>query len=381
METVVLLGATGSIGQSTLDIIRKFPDRFQLLAVSGYSNINRLKSILDEFHPKVVCLVEPKPDFTAQYPSITFLFGENGLCEAASLPEADTVVMAIAGIAGLRPTLAAIQSGKRLLSANKESIVAAGELVNRELDKKNAFILPLDSEHNAIFNLLTRIDGKYVREITLTASGGPFLNKEITQTVCKEDVLDHPTWDMGNYITVNCATLMNKGFEVIEAHFLFKMDYERIKVLVHPQSLVHGIVETIDGTHFMVASPSDMRYPIALSLFYPEIPPKQFKGLDLFTRPMQFSEPDMKKFPLLKLAYDTGKAGGIMTTVLNAANEITVEAFLKDRLPFHMVQVINQKTTEAFASKSSPGKVPELEEILEIDREAKKYAMECVMGV
>ncbi len=372
MEKIVLLGATGSIGSSVLDVLRNHSARFKLIGVSGHKNLEKLEAIVREFVPEAVCLSKENRDFIKLFPEVSFVFGEKGLSELASLPSADTIVIGIAGIAGLAPTLSAIKSKKRLLTANKESIVAAGGLVNRLLADTNQMIIPLDSEHNAIFNIFSRIQKQYIKSICLTASGGPFLNKNITVRTARKDVLQHPTWDMGHEITVNSASLMNKGFEVIEAHFLFHMDYDDIKVLIHPQSLVHGIVETIDGTHFMAASPSDMRYPIALSLFYPDFPEQKFPDLDLSQKKLEFFEPDYNKFPLLKLAYSAGKEGGILTAVLNAANETAVNAFLKNRIKFiHLPDLIHQ-VIESFSGRNIKNGELSLEIINQIDIEARQ---------
>ena len=348
MDRIILLGATGSIGKSTLDVIRNFPDRYQLLGISGYSNLTNLERIIHEFHPKIVCLKEEKPDLTNKYPDIHFLFGENGLTELAAVPEGDSLILAVSGIVGLYPLLKAIEGNKRILSANKEAIVAAGNLINHKLGMNRKTIIPLDSEHNAIYQLLKNANRGAVKNIILTASGGPFLNKPITKNTAITDVLNHPTWKMGQYITVNSATMMNKGFEVIEAHYLFNEPYENIRVLVHPQSLVHGALELKDGTFFLAASPSDMRYPIALAMFEPEIPVHPFGKLDLAGKSLDFSEPDLDKFPLLKMAYECGKAGQGYPAVLNAANEKLVELFLKEKIHFTDIPCLLSDVMESY---------------------------------
>jgi 1-deoxy-D-xylulose-5-phosphate reductoisomerase len=381
MENIVILGATGSIGSSVIDVIRNYPSKFKLVGVSGHKNLVKLSEIIREFSPELVCLPEENPDFIKQFPSLTFSFGEIGLIEAAKLSSAGIVVIGISGIAGLYPTLAAAQARKKILSANKESIVAAGEIINKALEDSGLFITPLDSEHNAIFNIFSRIQRNFIKSICLTASGGPFLNKKITRDLSKEDVLNHPVWDMGKTITVNSATLINKGFEVIEAHYLFKMDYERIKVLIHPQSLVHGIVETIDGSQFMACSPSDMRYPIALSLFYPEIPEQKFPALDLAGRKLDFSEPDMEKFPLLRLSYEAGIEGGVIPAVLNAANETAVEFFLNGTIGFPDIPVVIKRVIDIFSAGNINKDSLSLEMILEKDREARLTARKIIESI
>jgi 1-deoxy-D-xylulose-5-phosphate reductoisomerase len=382
MENIVLLGSTGSIGSSVIDVLRSYPSKFRLAGVSAHKNLPKLGKILREFTPELACLSgspEENRDFISQFPSVEFVFGEDGLVSLAGLSSALTVVIGISGIAGLSPTLAAVKAGKRILSANKESIVAAGDIINSALSQAGLFIIPLDSEHNAIFNIYSRLETIFVKNISLTASGGPFLNKTITPGISMDEVLNHPVWEMGKTITVNSATLINKGFEVIEAHYLFHMDYERIKVLIHPQSLVHGIVETIDGTQFMACSPSDMRYPIALSLFYPEIPEQKFAPLDLNGRMFEFSKPDFEKFPLLKLSYEAGIEGGIMPAVLNAANETAVCSFLEGKIRFIDIPVIVRRVIDKYIAQNHTEGLT-LEAILDKDREARIIAGELIAG-
>jgi 1-deoxy-D-xylulose-5-phosphate reductoisomerase len=374
-ERIVLLGGTGSIGSSVLDVIRHYPDRFALSGVSGYRNRDKLAAIVREFNPSCVCLPAEDPSFFAEFPGLVYFFGEAGLSELAGLAECDTVIIAVSGISGLGPTLSAIRAHdgrKKLLSANKEAIVAAGDVVNALLDKHGASIVPLDSEHNAIFSILTRVKPADVNTITLTASGGPFLHKPIGPGISVEDVLKHPTWNMGSYITVNSATMMNKGFEVIESHHLFRMEYDRIRVLIHPQSIIHGIVELADGTCVMVASPSDMRYPVAISMFYPQIPQQRFPPLELSGRNLEFQEPDLAKFPLLGLAYETGRTGGMLPCAMNAANEEVVEAFLEGVIPFHIIPDLLRRTVDDIAdSDPSRGVTDMLEAVRIVDREAR----------
>lgn len=375
MEKVALLGATGSVGKSVLDVIRHYPGRFRLSAVSGFRNLKRLGEIIDEFSPTYVAIGENQPDFEDRYPGIIFFHGEEGLIEIVTQPDIDTAVIAVSGIVGLKPTITAIEAGKRILTANKESLVAAGEIINTLLAKhKNEFI-PLDSEHNSIFNQFIRVERQFIDSITLTASGGPFRDRDIDETVTVEDVLNHPTWDMGKEITVNSATMMNKGLEVIEAHHLFGLPYDQIKVLIHPQSVVHGIVTTIDGSQYLAASPSDMRYPISLAMFYPEIPSAKFPELSLVGKSLEFFEPDTDKFPLLALAYACGRAGGIMPTVLNAANEIFVEKFLNGFVYFALIPEFVARVIERFEKNI---KLPSVEEILIADKQARIYALELM---
>ncbi len=374
MERIILLGATGSVGASVLEVIRNYPNRFKLYGVSGNRSLDRLASIVEEFSPTYVCIPEENNEFTDRFAGTYFLFGESGISEMASLSECDSVVNALSGIVGLNPTLAAVRARKRLLTANKESLVAAGSIVLSELHKSGGEMIPLDSEHNAIFHLLGGVKPDAVESIMLTASGGPFRNREIDDSITLDDVLAHPTWNMGPFITVNSATLMNKGFEVIEANVLFRIPFEKIEVLVHPQSLVHGTVTLRDGMQLLAAYPSDMRYPVASAMFYPETPQNRFPKLDLAGKELTFLEPDTEKFPLLPLAYACGSAGGTMPAILNAANEIVVEKFLDGFVPFAKIpQFIAQVIEE---SENVPN--PELQEILIADKQARIRALELV---
>ncbi|MGC8765482.1 MAG: 1-deoxy-D-xylulose-5-phosphate reductoisomerase [Brevinematia bacterium] len=378
-KRVLLLGATGSIGTSTLDVIKKYPDDFELVGVSCHKNLKKLEEIIDGFGVKFVLLSQQDFNLEKKYPDVRFFSGEDGLEELIFDRRIDTIVIAISGIAGLLPTIKAIQSGKTIISANKESLVAAGELIKELLKQHNQRILPVDSEHNALFNLISRIDRKYIKKIILTASGGPFFKKEITRSISINDVLSHPTWNMGNYITVNSATMINKGFEVIEAHFLFDFDYDKIEVFIHPQSLTHGIVETIDGSYFMVTSPNDMRYPIALSLFYPEIPEQKFKPLNIFEKSLEFYRVNHKKFPLLNFCYEMGKMGGLAPTVLNAANEFYVESFLKGLISFIKLPEYIISATQKFIEKEKLPTHYTLEDVFVVDREVKKFCKELIL--
>lgn len=376
MEKVILLGATGSVGSSVLDVIRNYPGRFTLYGVSGNRNLDRLAEIIGEFSPTYVCIPEENPEFTDRFPGIYFLFGVKGLDELAAMSECDTIVNALAGIAGLAPTLAAIRTKKKLLTANKESLVAAGNHVRVELAKSGSQLVPLDSEHNTLFNLLRSVVRESVDSIALTASGGPFRDRPIDDTIELGDVLAHPTWNMGPFITVNSATLMNKGFEVIEAHILFRLPYDKIDVYIHPQSLVHGIVTLRDGSHIFGAYPSDMRYPVASAMFYPEAPERKFPRLSLDGRNFEFGEPDMEKFPLLTLAYACGQAGGVMPAILNAANEIVVEKFLDGFVKFVDIPRFIAQVIEESDNVTDP----ELPEILIADKKARIRALELVTG-
>jgi len=374
-ERVLILGTTGSIGNSTLEVIKNYPEKFKVVGVSCYKNIKRLEEIIINFQPEYVWFAEEKKDLIKNFPKVKFFVGKEGLKELIFSDEIDTIVIAISGIAGLYPSYLAAQTKKRILSANKESLVAAGELITKTLKLHNNRIIPLDSEHNAIFNLLERIDRKYIKKIILTASGGPFFRKKITRETSLEDVLAHPTWKMGKYITVNSATMINKGFEVIEAHFLFELGYDKIDVLIHPQSLTHGVLQTIDGSNFMVTSPNDMKFPITLALFYPEIPEGKFASqiFENKKRVLEFHKVNYKKFPLLNFCYQIGEKGGLAPAVLNAANEFFVEQFIRGAIPFYRLKNYIVKAVEDFLSRKTLTSSYTIEDVFDVDREVKLY--------
>ncbi|MCX7881652.1 MAG: 1-deoxy-D-xylulose-5-phosphate reductoisomerase [Brevinematales bacterium] len=376
-KKVVLLGATGSIGSSTLDVIRRFPEEFVLIGLSGHSQTEKIKNLVDEFSPPVVCLPEV-PSWAHEYPRTTFLSGERGLSQLASLPDADMVVIGVAGLAGLLPTIEAIKAKKHLLSANKEAIVAAGPLINHLLDENTQQIIPLDSEHNAIFTLICRFPTPHIKKIILTASGGPFFRRAPTAQTTVQEVLTHPTWSMGSYITVNSATMLNKGFEVIEAHYLFRLPFEQIEVLIHPQSIVHGMVELTDNTHIMVASPSDMRYPIAMAMFYPSLPPSGDSSFTLPGKSLEFHPVPHERFPLLSLAYETGRLGGLFPLALNALNEEIVSAFLKGKIHFLDIERLIITGIERFASTEESRLPLSFESLAPAEAKARGIAFELL---
>jgi 1-deoxy-D-xylulose-5-phosphate reductoisomerase len=342
MKKLVVLGSTGSIGTNVLKIVEAFPHHYTVAALAAGRNIDLLSAQIDRFRPKVVAV----SDETAYRKLKTalgrrrvpkLLCGQDGICEAAALPEADVVVSAIVGSAGLMPTRAAVRAGKIVALANKEALVTAGEIVMREAKKYGATILPVDSEHSALFQCMHGWNRQSVRRLILTASGGPFrgMNQKQLRMVTPADALRHPNWSMGRKITIDSATLMNKGLEVIEAYHLFTMPKEQIRVLIHPQSIVHSIVEYCDGSYLAQMSQPDMRGPIALALAYPERLPEAVDSLRFEQlAKLTFEEPDMKNFPCLDLAYEAMQAGGTMPAAMNAANEVVVHAFLEHRIRF-----------------------------------------------
>lgn len=377
MKKVVVLGSTGSIGQSTLEIIRKFQDKFEVLALAAKSNVSLLLKQIEEFQPKFVAVYEKKAyeELKKNVKSSEILFGIDGICEIARLKEADIIISAIVGAAGLLPTFEAVKAGKLIGLANKESLVLAGKLIINESMKTNAKIIPIDSEHSAVYQCLNGCSNDIIKKIWLTASGGPFRGKkrEELKNVTPKEALNHPKWKMGKRITVDSATLMNKGFEVIEAHFLFNIPSENISVLIHPQSIIHSLVEFIDGTYLAQMSNPDMKAPIAFALAWPErllgvVPPIDWSIL----RALDFELPDTDTFPCLELAYEALKAGGSMPAVLNAADEIAVEAFLMGKLKFLEIPKIIKQVMD----KHTPQDFSSVEEVLEIDKWARKKAWE-----
>lgn len=377
-KKVVLLGSTGSIGINTLRVIENLEDRFQVIGLAARKNINLLAKQIKRFHPKVVALAdrESARELGGRFKSIRVLSGKEGLTEIARLKEANIVVSAIVGASGLSPTLEAIKAGKRIALANKEALVMAGEIVMHEARKRGAEILPLDSEHSAIFQCLKKEGRGKVSRIILTASGGPFLEFSFPRlkSVTPEEALRHPTWEMGKKVTVDSATLMNKGLEVIEAHHLFGIDIDRIEVIIHQEAIVHSLVEFIDGAMLAHLGTPDMRLPIQYALTYPERLSNPLKRLNLTKiRKLTFRKPDTRKFPCLKLAYEAARIGGTAPTVLSATNEIAVALFLKRKIGFMEIP----KMIEKVLNRHKPVKNPVLSEILKADAWAREEVFKC----
>src|ERR1700674_1693958 len=383
MKHIAILGSTGSIGRSTLNVIENNPERFQLLAMAAGSNTEAALNDARRWKPKVLSLAseqhadEVRKQLKAEgLGNIEIVHGQAGTVRVATHPEVDFVVSAIVGVAGLKATYEAVRAGKEVGLANKECLVAAGELITAEARRQGKPLLPIDSEHNAVHQCLRGGRMNDVRRIWLTASGGPFLHTPKSQfsAITVEQALNHPTWKMGRRITIDSATLMNKGFEVIEACRLFNLSPSQVKVMVHPQSTIHSMVEFVDGSILAQFSVTDMRLPILYALTYPEriASDMRFSVSDL--RHLDFSPPDLKKFPCLRLAYEAAEAGGAKTVALNAADEIAVAAFLEGRLAFDQIpQVI-----EDVLSATESGKLESIAKVLEADTEARLLAREIV---
>ncbi|PIE31475.1 1-deoxy-D-xylulose-5-phosphate reductoisomerase [candidate division KSB3 bacterium] len=374
---ITILGSTGSIGISTLQVIEQFPERFQIVGLAAQQNIDRLEKQIRQFHPPIVAVAdESRAQELRQRCSdvvVEILTGEQGVIAAATHPEVDLVVSAIVGFAGLIPTYHAVLADKQIALANKETLIVAGDLIVPEVRKRGLSLLPVDSEHNAIFQSLQGHRASNIHKILLTCSGGPFrtYSQEQLQSVSVEDALRHPNWAMGQKITIDSATLMNKGLEVIEAHWLFDVDFPEIEVVVHPQSLVHSMVEYVDGSIISQMGVPDMKIPIGYALAYPDrlnlnVPSLNLPKIGALT----FEKPDDEKFPCLRHGYEAGTIGGTMPAVLNAANEVAVDLFLRRKISFMDIP----RTIEAVMGQHDVKPVTSLDVLLKTDTWARKQA-------
>jgi 1-deoxy-D-xylulose-5-phosphate reductoisomerase len=375
---IALFGATGSIGASTLDVVARHPGRYRMLALTAHDSVDALAELCRRHRPRFAVLsgVKESAELRSRFPGVELLFGAPALETIAAHPDTHTVMAAIVGAAGLASTLAAVRAGKRVLLANKEALVMAGPLVMRAARESGAQILPVDSEHNAVFQCLA--GGKAPRRIILTASGGPFRTRENLGGITPEEACAHPNWVMGRKISVDSATMMNKGLEVIEARCLFDLPPERIEVLIHPQSIVHSLVEYADGSVLAQLSNPDMRVPITHALAYPERVDSGATPLDLAQlKNLSFERVDERRFPCLGLAYAALRAGGTAPAVLNAANEVAVEAFLGGRLPFTGIAGVIAETMDAVAARSAEN----LATVMHADADARREARARIMAV
>lgn len=369
MKNIIILGSTGSIGVQTLEVVEKLSDKFNIKALACGNNIELLKEQIKKFKPEFVCIKDKNKinDIKKEFNNIEIYYGEEGLIKLAQIPDYDILVSATNGIVSVRATLEAIKNKKTVALANKETLVMAGDIVIKEARKNNTDILPIDSEHSAILQCLGKINNPFAKRLWITASGGPFLNntREEMKNFTVKEALNHPRWSMGKKITVDCATLVNKGLEVIEAHHLYDFDYENIKVVIHPQSIVHSFVEFNDGSFLAQMGVPSMHIPIQYALSYPN----RFKGIKSdsfspFNQKLEFFEPDYEKFPLLKLTIECGKEKGIMPAILNAANEAAVYKFLRGEISFLDIEKIVTKEIEKANNIQNPG----IDEIFEADR-------------
>ena len=380
MKRIAILGSTGSIGKSTLKIAEAFPDRFSVVSMAAGSNVDLAFEQARRWHPKIVSMASAESADHLQQKlkknglghAIEVAHGSPGTIKVATHPEADFVVSAIVGVAGLEATYEAVKAGKTVGLANKECLVVAGDLITAEARKQGKPLLPIDSEHNAIHQCMRGGRRNEVHRIWLTASGGPFLNTPLAEfrRITVEQALNHPTWKMGKRITIDSATLMNKGFEVVEACRLFDMPSSQVSVLVHPQSTIHSMVEFVDGSLLAQLSVTDMRLPILYALSYPERIESDLRFPVEELRRLDFVPPDLEKFPCLRLAYEAVEMGGAKTIALNAADEVAVAAFLKGSIGFLDIPA----TIEAVV-RETPARVPEsIEEVLAVDEDARRRA-------
>ncbi len=381
MKQIVILGSTGSIGTNTLDIVAKFPDRFRVAGLTAGSNVDKLEEQIRTFKPEAVALSDPKAAETLRArckgQPVRILSGVEGLSEVARLPQADLVISAIVGGAGLVPTLAAIQAGKPVALANKEPMVMAGRLMQEEATKRAVKIFPVDSEHSAIFQSMEGHRREDIQRLILTASGGPLWDMPLEQMrhVKPQQALKHPNWKMGAKITIDSATLMNKGLEVVEARWLFDIPASQVDVIIHRESIIHSLVEYRDGSVIAQLGLPDMRTPIAYAMTYPERlplsqPPMDLAAIGTFT----FYRPDHDRFPCLGLGYEALKIGGTMPATLNAANEVAVAAYLDERIGFLDIVAVIRGTMDAHQRRE----VATLDDALEADRWAREKAGELV---
>ncbi|KQQ97098.1 1-deoxy-D-xylulose-5-phosphate reductoisomerase [Massilia sp. Leaf139] len=389
MQRITILGATGSIGVSTLDVLARHPEQYQVYALSAHGRVAELAAQCRQFRPQraVVGTAEAAAELSRLLEGlpVDVAYGEAALCEIAASPDTDTVMAAIVGAAGLAPALAAARAGKKILLANKEALVMSGQLFMDAVREHKATLLPIDSEHNAIFQSLpsqyARAPGESgVAKILLTASGGPFLNRavETLEAVTPAEACKHPNWSMGRKISVDSATMMNKGLEVIEAHWLFGAPAELIEVVIHPQSVIHSMVSYVDGSVLAQLGNPDMRTPIAHALAYPERIASGVAQLDLTTMgALQFYQPDYARFPCLALAFDALRAGGTAPALLNAANEIAVEAFLDERIGFRDIDRVVRRVMD----ENEHGAADDIAAVMAQDARARQAASTIVAGI
>ncbi|HEY6952129.1 MAG TPA: 1-deoxy-D-xylulose-5-phosphate reductoisomerase [Bacteroidota bacterium] len=374
MTNIAILGSTGSIGRSSLEVIKNFPERFCVTYLTANRNIDLLQKQIAQVHPRGVVVLDPCNASVLRKVldgKTEVLSGEEGLLEIVKRADVDLVISSLVGFAGLKPTIEAIRSGKSIALANKETLVVAGQIITSLVKEHNVRLIPVDSEHSAIMQCLAGEESSQVAKLILTASGGPFLNRSVKdfESITVEEALNHPNWSMGKKITIDSATLMNKGLEVIEAHWLFDLPPERIQVVIHPQSIIHSMVEFVDGSLKAQLGLPDMKIPIQYALTYPARLPMNGGRIDFpKLKSMTFFEPDRTKFKCLQIAFDVLSLGGIAPAVMNAANEVAVEAFLSRKIAFNKIPEIIEKAIDSHITIAAPN----LEDIFEADRLTRK---------
>src|SRR5437667_58432 len=383
MKRIAVLGSTGSIGRSTLSVVESYPDRFKVVSLAAGKNVEAALEQAKRWRPRVVSLSSDRDADqlrnqlkAAGLGQIDVMHGPSGTVSVATHPDADFVVSAIVGVAGLEATYEAVRAGKTVGLANKECLVAAGELITAEARRQGKPLLPIDSEHNAVHQCLRGGRMEEVERIWLTASGGPFLNTPKSQfsSITVKQALNHPTWKMGRRITIDSATLMNKGFEVIEACRLFNLPPEQVSVVVHPQSAIHSLVEFVDGSILAQLSVTDMRLPILYALTYPERIESDMRLPVMDLRHLDFQPPDMEKFPCLRLAYEAAEAGGVQPVALNAADEVAVAAFLEGQIGFDDIPRVIEQVVSATKTRD----LTSISQVLEVDSQARSLAQDKV---
>jgi 1-deoxy-D-xylulose-5-phosphate reductoisomerase len=381
MKRISILGSTGSIGVNALEVLRSFPGCFEVIGLAAGRNVRLLAEQAREFRPRIVSVADPSLASDLQRElrdtGIAVAAGQEGYVAVATEPDVQLVLSAMVGARGFHPTLAALSAGKDVALANKEALVVAGPIIAKEALRRNARLLPVDSEHSAIWQCLAGAKKEAVRKLILTASGGPFLKRDSSefQSITVAEALAHPNWRMGKKISIDSATLMNKGLEMIEAHYLFDEPPDKLDVIIHPQSVVHSMVEFVDGSVIAQLGAADMKMPIQHALTYPDRWENQLPSINLAAiKSLDFYEPDLKKFPCLRLAHEALNTGGSMTAVLNAANEVAVENFLSEKIPFCDISQVVESTMEKHQSIDKPS----LEDVLEADRWAREYAQHVV---
>ena len=381
MKNISVLGSTGSIGRSSLEVIDKLSHRFKVVGLTAGRNTQLLENQVEKFRPKIVSLEkkEEAENLRRKFKgkSIQVTFAQEGAEEVASFSENDIVISAITGIDGLRPTLAAVREGKKVALANKESMVVAGPLIQDSIRKFGAQLIPVDSEHSGVFQCLAKEEMENVKKVILTASGGPFFSKSPSEmnNISLEEALNHPRWKMGKKVTIDSATLMNKGLELIEAHWLFGLEPRQLGILIHPQSIVHSLVEMSDGSVLAQLSPTDMKVPIQYALTYPEREDSLLPSLDLSEiKALEFYEVDVEKFPIIKLARLALEEGESFPIALNAANEVVVSAFLEQRIKFMDISDVVTEIVENHQKR----KVQGLGDIFDVDRETRRVSLDLL---
>jgi len=378
MKKISILGSTGSIGTQTLDVVKSHPKEFDVLGLAAFNEVEKILEQIKEFKPEKVCLYEEKAaEELAKKTEVEVVSGIKGLEEIAVMKEVEQVIVSVVGAIGIKPTMKAIQKGKNVALANKETLVAGGEPIMKAVKKTGITLMPIDSEHSALFQCLNGEERSKVSKVIITCSGGPFRGKKIEDfyNATPEQALGHPTWSMGAKITIDSSTLMNKGLEVIEAKWLYDLSFEEIEIVIHPQSLIHSMIEFVDGSIMAQIGTHDMRTPIQYALSYPKRISNKFPRLNLIeAQKMTFEKPDYENFPCLSFAFEAGKIGGTLPAAMNAANEIAVLRFLDKKIKYGQIPEIIKKVMEEHKNR----KADSIETVLEADKKAREETKKVI---